>query len=385
MRKRISLLAGAAAVVVALPTSAYAAPGDSWRPVTFLPIQGIEDFDAVGAAEVWHVGTDYDITKGVVPGIFQWTGGLSWKRHAPPDLPPNGRLTDVTAQSGDEVWVAGFYRSSDYFLTGFTYLASSSPLGVWSKRPVPQPPIETEHRELVSDSAGMWLTEGGRISRWDGTVWTTVATLTRNIERLESFGPDNAWIAAGDEVWHWDGSSWQQIPRPDGITGQRVRFTADGAWTATTSGLRTWDGSSWQTTAYPAPFDGATFSTVNGLTDSDGQWVSLKIREGEGGLLHWDGSEWTRYPLMADTTQQVVVDDAGRIWGVNRISRLVSTLPTGGYLQHKGQIVRFKDGAWESVGAAEADYRLTHLPGSDRLYGFGENEWNGADKAVTNR
>lgn len=53
-----------------------------------------------------------------------------------------------------------------------------------------------------------------------------------------------------------------------------------------------------------------------------------------------DGSEWTRYPVMPDTTGQVV---------------------------------------------AEAAYRLVRLPGGDRLYGVGENGWNGADRAVTNR
>ena len=387
MRKRSSLLAGvaAAALVVALPSGAHAAPGDTWRPVTFLPISEINDFDAAGPAEVWHVGADYDVAKGEVPAIFQWTGGLSWKRYSPPGLPSNGGLTDVTARSSNEVWATGYTRTDDYFERGFTYLARYDQSG-WSRVTPPQPAIDTFYREMASDSAGVWLAEHGRISRWDGTTWTTTTTLPYAVERIEAFGPDNAWVATSEEILHWNGSSWQAVALPEGVSARRILFTADGAWAATASGLHTWNGSSWQLTAFPAPFDGADLWIVNGLPDSDGQWVSLQIRGGESGLLRWDGSEWTGYPLMPDTARQVVIDEAGRIWGVNRISRTVYLPSPGSYNQYKGQVVRLKDGTWQSVGIGlgEADYKLVHLPESDRLYGVGENEWNGSDKVVTN-
>ncbi len=384
MRKRDTLLAGVASVILVLPSAAHAAPGDAWRPVAFLPIERINDFEAVGPAEVWNVGTDYDISRGAVPAIFKWSGGLSWERYFPSQIPDSGRLTDVTARSADDVWIAGYLPSSNLGGVGFTYVARYDGRS-WGRMASPHPAIETGYRELASDSAGVWLTEGWRVSRWDGTSWTVSATLNNYIERIEAFGPDNAWAQAGEEVWHWDGSSWQQVPRPAGVYGSMVRFTAGGAWAAAPSGLQTWDGSSWQQTPYPEPFDGEAFSYVTGLADSDGQWVNLRIRDGERGLLRWDGSAWTSHPLMTGVPHQVVVDGAGRIWGVNRISRLVSTLPTGGYNQYKGQIVRLKNGAWENVGVSEADYRLVHLPGGDGLYGAGENEWTGADRVVTNR
>ncbi|ROO87082.1 hypothetical protein EDD29_4672 [Actinocorallia herbida] len=191
---------------------------------------------------------------------------------------------------------------------------------------------------------------------------------------------------SSDDIWHWDGASWRQIPRPAGANGHTVHFAADGPWAATPAGLQIWDGSAWRLTPYPAPFDGASLSWAVGVPDSDGRWISLKIRDGEGGILHWDGSAWTAYPAMPDAAGQVVVDEAGRIWGVNRISRMVPVLPTGGYLQNKGTIVRFEDGVWETVGGvAEAHYRVVHLPGSDRLYASGENQWNGSDHITTNR
>jgi hypothetical protein len=379
MRKRNTLLAGAAAVVVALPAAAHAAPGDVWRPVTFLPIESINDFDGAGPAEVWHVATDYAIGEGAVPAIFRWTGGLTWERYSPPDIPSSARLTHVTVRSANDVWATGLMPTGEYATSGYTYLTHYDGYN-WTRMQPPQPPVDVGYRELASDSAGVWLTEGGRISRWDGWSWTVVTSISRNVHRIEAFAPDNAWITADNTVWHWDGSSWQEVPNPGGT----VRFDDGVAWAATVDGLKAWDGSAWQTTPYPAPFDGALKSAA-GLADSDGRWVALETADGEKGLLHRDGSAWTRYPVMPNTTGQVVVDDAGRIWGVNRITRVVSTFPLGGYPQTKGQVVRFKNGAWENVGVAEAAYRLVHLPGGDRLYGAGENGWNGADRIVTNR
>jgi len=381
MRKRSILLAGAAAVVVAFPTSAYAAPGDTWRPVTFLPIERIRDFAASGPAEVWHVGSDYAIGKGAVPAIFRWTGGLTLERHTPPGFSHAGILTDVTVRSADDVWIAGYTPTDQYALEGYTYLARYD--GRWWNPVEPPSPLrKVDNHELASDSGGVWLVEDARVSRWDGTSWTST-TFARPISQIEALAPDDAWIKTGSDYWHWDGSSWQQVPSHGDYS--RIQFADGVAWAATRNGLKTWDGSAWQTTPYPAPFDGA-LAQAGGLADSDGQWVVLYTADGEKGLLRWDGSEWTRYPLMPDGTGQVVVDDAGRIWGVNQISRMAPVPGLGGP-QTKGQIVRLKNGAWERVGigVGEANYRIIHLPGSDRLYSAGENQWNGADWVVTNR
>ncbi|WP_157963569.1 ligand-binding sensor domain-containing protein [Actinocorallia populi] len=381
MRKWSILAAGMAAVVVALPSAAHAAPGDDWRSLSFLPIQGIHDFEAAGPAEVWHVAKDYKAFKGAVPAIFQWTGGSSWKRHSPPGISDSGGLNDVMVRDADEVWVAGSASGGAFTPT---YLARYDGRE-WSQVPPPQPADDFGSRVLESDGAGAWLAEGARVSRWDGTSWTVVATLDSYVHRIQAFGPDNAWIGTRDNVlWHWDGSSWQQVPKPAEVYGAGVRFEAGGAWAATPRGMQSWDGSSWRLTPYPAPFDGAASLNAEGLAGSDGRWVRLYTGGDERGLLRWDGSGWTVHPMMPDgIPQQVVVDDAGRTWGVTRIFRSVG-LPPRTEFQYKGRLLRFKDGAWENVSAPEADYRLIHLPGGDSLYGAGGNSWNDTNRVITN-
>ena len=83
---------------------------------------------------------------------------------------------------------------------------------------------------------------------------------------------------------------------------------------------------------------------------------------------------------------QVIVDDAGRVWAVDRITRYMP-LGSGQAPEHKGKLLRLNaDGrGWEPVSSVpEAYYRMIKLPGSDRLYAYGHNYWTDTDHITTN-
>ena len=80
------------------------------------------------------------------------------------------------------------------------------------------------------------------------------------------------------------------------------------------------------------------------------------------------------------------MDGAGRVWAVDRITRYMP-LGSGQVPEHKGKLLRLNaDGlGWEPVSAvSEAYYRMIKLPGSDRLYAYGHNDWTGTDHITTN-
>ena len=295
----------------------------------------------------------------------------------------SGGPYDIDVVSPNDVWLAGSYMSSLNPDTYTWYMARWNGTK-WTKIPAPTriPPYSSYSSILEATSGGVWHAEANRISRWDGSSWTTVAMLDKAVKELHSFTEDNALATTDDGLWKWDGASWQRLP---GEWPAAAQITGpDSAWYADTDGLRTWNGTSWNTVPYSEGWQDP--ETAIPISESDGLWVYLKRQNGNEVLSRWKDGAWTSYADTPSHVKQVIVDDAGRVWAVDRITRYMP-LGSGQAPEHKGKLLRLNaDGrGWEPVSSVpEAYYRMIKLPGSDRLYAYGYNYWNGTDHITTN-
>ncbi|WP_106400180.1 hypothetical protein [Actinocorallia populi] len=383
MRKQRIIMAGVvAATVVAAPATARAADGDEWRairPVVTLPTRDLRDVEAVSPTETWIAGYQYN-HRSEAPDYFpilQRWNGRSWKAYEPTGIGFEGRLYALSAVGANDVWVAGSLEGEEDASYADTYLGHWDGTA-WSR--VAAPPVTEAGgrlRHMAADEGGVWLSElNGRVSRWDGTSWTTHLELGKRVIVLESFSSGEAWLRAEDGLYRWDGTSWSRVQLPAGAEPSHVRIDkADGVWTATPNGLAVWNNGSWQETPYPEEYRNRRVGNI-----SQGHWVHLRDNEGPVSWLRWTGSDWT---VISDESQntpgrQVMTDSAGRIWGV-----AYAYLPFVDGTS--GKLVRFENGRWKTVsGLPRAIYTLHAIPGSDKLIGVGVDGFTGDLKAITN-
>jgi hypothetical protein len=151
---------------------------------------GVEGSVVDGAARLWLWGER---------GVFRWDleGGLT---PVASDLTP-GSVLDV-AVGHDGVWLVGrgglIRRFRDGGFERFDALGG-----------------DLHSVTVVSDDLAWAVGQGGRILRWDGTVWFPLLPITaRDLHAVFASGPDRALIA-GDagEVLRWDGTRWR-VDRP---------------------------------------------------------------------------------------------------------------------------------------------------------------------------
>lgn len=378
MRLRSIGLAAAAAAIVAMPTAAHAGPEDTWRHVYFTPMATIGDAEAAGPQDVWQlVHKQFSI----LPSIAHWTGGSTWQTYSMPGLGSFfSELKDIEVLAPDDVWVSGSEMVSMMPDLYTTYLAR------WngSKWTEVASPTGSRGRAglLSSDSESVWLYEAGSVYRWEDNAWRETGEVEGYILTLRAFSPDSAVAAGNQGLWRWDGTAWTKVtdswPSQARITG------ADSAWYADKNGLHLWDGSSWQTVPYSG---GPSVEEAEAVSDSEGLWVRMKETGGTESLWRYRDGAWKRYVDMAYPVTQVVVDDADRVWTVERITRLTPTGNSGYTQEHKGRIRRLSDSGlgWQTVSSVpEADYRLVDLPDSDRIYAYGRNGWTGTHHITTN-
>ncbi|WP_344236016.1 hypothetical protein [Actinocorallia libanotica] len=384
MRKQQIIMAGVvAATAVVVPGGvAQAADGDEWRairPIVTLPERDLRDVEAVSATEVWIAGYQYSSASAYFPILQRWNG-RNWRAYDPKGIGFEGRLYDLSAVGPNDVWVAGVREEDDETGLTETYLGHWDG-SAWSM--VDAPPANEAGgsvRRVAADGGGVWLADaGGRVSRWDGTSWTTHLDLGEPVYALESFASGDAWLRTESAVHHWDGTAWSQVALPEGALVYQVQITEqDGAWVPTPAGLLVWGNGSWQETPFP---DGYQNRSVTGL--SAGHWIRLG-GGGEWSWLRWTGSGWFVADRASGASREVTADSAGRVWGVDGVSVAVPFDPQQTRL-HSGKLIRYRDGEWETVsGLPRANYILRAIPGTDKTIGVGVDGITGDLKAITN-
>jgi len=389
MRKKRIIMAGVvtATVVVAPGGAAQAADGESWRvirPVITQKDRVFQDVEAVSAQEVWIAG--FQENYGLSPDrpILQRWNGTYWRAYQPEDLEVGSELYDLSAVGPNDTWVVGNHEVEDDTPDFDEVYLGHWDGNAWNK--VDAPPAnraDSRWHKVAADEGGVWLAEGsGRVSRWDGTSWTTHFDLGKSVYALESFSPDEAWLRTGEALHRWDGASWSQVALPAGAELSWAEMNeTDGVWVPTPTGLAVWKNGSWQETPFPDGYQNRT-----PVERSPGYWVQLKGTS-ERNWLQWTGSDWviTSDPGESGPTRQMVTDAAGRIWGIRGTSVRSSTSPPW-YLKFSGKLVHYENGEWKTTSLLLpwSNYMLRAVPGTDKTIGVGVDGITGDLKAIIN-
>ncbi|WP_157963543.1 ligand-binding sensor domain-containing protein [Actinocorallia populi] len=377
--QRIVSVGVVVAGLLAAPVPAQA--GESWVPVepafTFGPNREFVDVEGTGDGGAWAVGFQrekYSSIPGATPGspetvlidippkpLLQRFDGSSWKNFTTPGLTGEGALQDVDAVSPTDVWVSGYHHTDKR--RGTTYLAHWNG-GKWTKVTTPNAAETVSARSLSVDTGGVWLAEGGKVSRLKDGAWT-IHDLGMDVYDLRSYPSGEAWAMGTPLVKHFDGTAWKTVDLPPGHAYKGFRPTGPNTgWITTTNGLALWDGSAWTTVPYPAGYRNSSYPSA----EVGGPWLSTYR-----GLLHWDGSAWQELP--SDAMPQVQ-DAQGRIWGTDSQSGASGAPASHAYL--------LDDGVWKQeylYPPLSWSTRLTVLP-NGLLY-TGENKDKNLKSFVT--
>lgn len=301
---------GAAVLLGALLAPAESAHADALTfhlsvPAPLIPGDKLVAASASGPDDVWAVGYQAasvavtpipgdsgPITLDLSSAATQRRTASGWRHQNPPWLMPNlAEMTDVSAATPKDVWVAG-------------------------------------------KNAG-----NGFVKHWNGSSWTDRTVRLSDgwspgqVDNLAAVPGGTAWArgsGGSDNLYHWTGSAWERTPF-GGDAGQVVARSADDAWlagVADISALWHWDGTSWtrQRTplddleparAYPfaalGPAGDLWVLRRGGLTSgrevvpgyllrlSDGKWTTFKLPDGSDGFVDSD-------------VQQLIVDGANTPW-----------------------------------------------------------------------
>jgi hypothetical protein len=169
----------------------------------------------------------------------------------------------------------------------------------------------------------------GHIVHWDGSRWRSVPAVIpphTSMRAVAASSPGNAW-ALGEayrpnSTWqdpvmmHWDGRAWRQVPLPvpPGTFLSSVTVTSPAnAWavgsrpSASRPALAGqvpiavhWDGSTWQPVPLPGlPFGGGVVLDGVSATSASDAWAVGSYsdrKQGDGFVLHWNGSSWSLVP-----------------------------------------------------------------------------------------
>ena len=219
----------------------------------------------------------------------------------------------------------------------------------------------------------------------DGVPQNTVHTLLLDREGF-------LWAGTQDGLARYDGRAWTELELPSRERSNFVRFlhqSADGAlWVATQgAGLLRWSDGAW--TSFE-PANGFPDERVNAIAETDGpsgHWIWAATHS--AGLYGWDGRAWRGWTvaegLPADRIWDLRPVEAGaqvRLWLATEGGPAYLELPEGRVVVPAGApasnassvealsapeggepeiwvglygagLVRYRDGAWQRLGAAE--------------------------------
>lgn len=259
---------------------------------------------------------------------------------------------------------------------------------------------------FVSDTKAWAVGNDGYIARWDGLVWTQIASPTdKTLNAVTFLAPDDGWIAGeGGLILHWDGNRWSVVefetPFPDGgssLIWSAIAFSSpDDGWVVGCMGSEGgntlqamyWNGEEWQDLPLPIVWTSYCLEAITVISPQD-VWA---IGGGFQGItLHWDGSHWREIPnpFGSQTSPSawfysisaISPDD---IWvaGLRAVSGLAGT--EGVVLHWNGR--EWLDGQLPSTGWILAVLMISEHEGwvgGDELFHWKGHGWERATKPTT--
>lgn len=300
----------AAGQVTAPPAQAWSC----WDPGDVQPCHDtLNDIAMLAPDDGWAVGEN--------GAILHWDGSLWSLVSGPTDLP----LRAVDMLSPTEGWVAG--GTSGFMSTDAVMLHWDG--SAWSEMPGPGPVYSLD---MLSGTEGFAQSQActqmvhtcySRVSRWNGTGWTTIYDspyFGGGPQRLAMVSGTDGWATmSGAGIWHWDGTAWTiwpDVPMAN-QANDIVALSASDVWTVGVNGeILHWDGSLW--TAVSSPTTNSLYS-VDFVSPADGWAAGVR-----GTLLHWDGNAWSAVsPVTGGTLDRVAMASGGAGWAVSRDSRML--------------------------------------------------------------
>lgn len=154
----------------------------------------------------------------------------------------------------------------------------------------------------------------------------------------------NLYYALFNGAYHYDGVSWSTV---DGLTDSYVMWAraANDVWGASGNGFQHWDGSGWSSEYGVTRLDGGAFPgsilSLSGSTTDD-VWAGGETVAGDGFLIHWDGTSWKEVPIPSGSTGVVSV------WTASKIEAYAATYQGSGV---PGPILAWDGSHWTSMAA----------------------------------
>ena len=298
---------------------------------------------AVSSNDVWAVGGIFNGIRNTQQPLIEHWNGTAWSRVPSPSPDPNSTqsaLTGVAIVSANNVWAVGFYYNNN----GGQPLIEHWNGTAWSIIPSAKPgspqngltgvTVVTANDIWAVGYAGNSSTWKTLIEHWDGTAWSVVAN--------PNPGSGNNWLSgvaavSANDVWavgyavgskskveqplieRWNGTVWSVVASPNldstqgSLAGVTV-ITANDIWAVGNATDRKnnieqalsvhWNGANWRIIASPNlkslsnEFTGMIAITANdiwavGDSFSFASNGSQGKPAGQALIEHWDGTSWS--------------------------------------------------------------------------------------------
>lgn len=281
---------GATAIV---STNVIAFDGVTWRGMgTGRGVQGnVLGVLPYGASWLAH-GAFESVGEVAAQGLARWDGDR-WQRFAACD----GSVEHAVEWNGDLI-VSGTFTS----IGGQPIQRMARFDGVsWTAF---GPPITVA---LAVHQGQLYAAGTTELRRWNGTAWTTAATVAGIVDDLHLHTDGNLYFTTSTfsqhRVYRWDGAAATQIGAPNdfphclGSLGNDLlvggRFTTVNG--VATTHLARWNGTNWATYA-----SGVTGYAVDSLAALGGDLYVGANGDPRGFLLRWNGTTWQAVPGNLD-------------------------------------------------------------------------------------
>lgn len=293
-----------------------------WAPVstTGLPSGRSFRWGVASASEIWAYGDSGSVSRAFyrydATGVWRSVGQLRYTQ-------PGGRL--LADPRGGAAYLASTFGRVEQ-------ITATSP-SVVSYQPALRDVIVTSPTSAFAVGWNLFL------ARWDGTMWTVDAPppntpTVRILQGVWSDGPKNAWAVGNvSTILHYDGSAWSVVGGVGGPVGTTDNYNAvwgvaNDVWIAGENSIvhcsspsacanessggsgilyGLWGSARTNVIAVGAGgritrYNGTSWSAMNSPTTRNlsrvaGSSASDVWAVGDSVLIHFDGAQWTNFPL----------------------------------------------------------------------------------------
>lgn len=384
---------------------------------------------ALDLTSIWGTAANNIYVVGQDGFIRRWNGtALVLVPGAPAELYANV----VRGRSATDVWIAGSfgpndrdmwrfdgvtwtgYNTNEFF--GISTVLPFSATSAWAMgfsdtavawNGVTTTPLEgapSSVYALHGTANDVWA-GGEKLSRWNGTAWSTIPNIT-SIRALEGTATD-LWAGGDKGLHHWNGTAWGALV----ATAAPIAAlwpAATGGWAVGASGgLYEKTNATWtQRTGFGVtsalrvvlPIDdhdvwafggGLAFRWRDGLVEHyavgesvDHAWASGPNdvwATGSGNeLVHWNGERWTKVATgIAD------LPELEAVWGTGPTNVYAVTHATNTFEPSDAFVIRFDGTAWTKVATIRETGSIGFGADLTAISGTGPSDiWVGGDEGL---